>query len=217
MPERKGTRQQRRTSATRARLLAAARELFARKGLDLTRIDEITERADVGKGTFYYHYKTKERLIGQLVERVLGELTRTLEEECAPLHDLGEMMDRIITVHVRFFGNRREDFVLYCQASADLTRQEGYEGIETPFLRYLEAVERLVAGRIDPLVPPAALRRIACAVAGFVSGYSSFAVIATEEQNIAEAIAPLKRAMVAGLSRFVSSATRSAVREEAAR
>jgi AcrR family transcriptional regulator len=47
------TRRERRASATRQRLLDAARAVFAEKGLDLTSIGDITERADVGKGTFY--------------------------------------------------------------------------------------------------------------------------------------------------------------------
>jgi AcrR family transcriptional regulator len=217
MSVRNGTRQQRRRTATRAKLMDAAREVFAQKGLDLARIDEITERADVGKGTFYYHFRTKERLIALLIENLLGELTQTLEEECSPLEDLGEMLDRIITVHIRFFSNRWEDFVLYYQGRADLTLQEGYKGIESPFLRYLETIERLVDSRIDQQVPPAALRRIACAVAGFVSGYYSFAVIGAEEQSIAEAVAPLKRAMVASLSRFIVSASQPAGSREAAR
>jgi len=59
----KKTRQQLRVSRTRQKLLDAASNLFAEKGLDLTTIDDITERADVGKGTFYYHFKNKEGLI----------------------------------------------------------------------------------------------------------------------------------------------------------
>ena len=96
----KKTRQQRRVSATRNKLLQAAREVFAVKGLDLARIDEITEKADVGKGTFYYHFKTKERLIGALIERTLGELSSALEEGCSGASDLREMLDRLITAHL---------------------------------------------------------------------------------------------------------------------
>jgi len=49
-------RQSRRVKATRLKLLNAARDMFAEKGFDSTTIDDITERADVGKGTFYYHW-----------------------------------------------------------------------------------------------------------------------------------------------------------------
>ena len=61
--KKKKSRQRRRTDATRRKLLEAARAVFAEKGMDLARIDEISERADVGKGTFYYHFKSKSHLI----------------------------------------------------------------------------------------------------------------------------------------------------------
>jgi AcrR family transcriptional regulator len=49
----------------------AARELFARQGVDATRINEITERADVGFGSFYNHFADKD----EIVEAVLREST----------------------------------------------------------------------------------------------------------------------------------------------
>ena len=54
---------------TRARLIGAARGLFARQGVDNTRINEITDAADVGFGSFYNHFKSKE----EIVEAVLAE------------------------------------------------------------------------------------------------------------------------------------------------
>ncbi len=45
-----------------------ARSVFAEKGIDPATIDDITERADVGKGTFYYHFKNKEEIILAIFE-----------------------------------------------------------------------------------------------------------------------------------------------------
>jgi len=42
-----------------ARLLKAARELFLQYGVSKTNISDITDRAGVGKGTFYLFYKSK--------------------------------------------------------------------------------------------------------------------------------------------------------------
>jgi len=71
-------RQRRRVKATRLKLLNAAREMFAEKGFDSTTIDDITERADVGKGTFYYHFTDKQDLIGELIKRMMGELMESI-------------------------------------------------------------------------------------------------------------------------------------------
>lgn len=201
--KRKRSRHQKRTSATRQSLLEAASQVFAERGLDLSRIEDITERADVGKGTFYYHFRGKEGLIRELIKDVLGQLTAALEEKCGHEPDLPGLLDNIIRVHIDFFSNRWEDFVLYFQGRADLTLQEGYQGIETPFIDYLNCMENLLSKAIKFSPPKPVLRRIACAVAGFLSGYYSFAVISTSNEDIDEAFRSLRGAMVASLARFV--------------
>ena len=205
-PHRRRTRQQRRVTATRRKLLDAARAVFAEKGLDLARIDEITERADVGKGTFYYHFNNRSELIGELIEEMLDELVKVIEARCSGITDLKNLLDRLIDAHIAFFCNRWEDFVLYFQGRTDLTLQEGYPGIETPFLKYLECVEGLLAPVLRHRLPQPVLRRIACAVAGFVSGYYSFAVIASQDEDIDETFASLRGAIVESLARFIQEA-----------
>jgi AcrR family transcriptional regulator len=167
----KRTRQQRRVSRTRQKLLDAASSLFAEKGLDLTTIDDITERADVGKGTFYYHFKNKEGLIKVLINNVLGELREALNKKAEGITDLAELMDTLISVHIEFFSTRWEDFVLYYQGRADLKLKEGYSVLEEPFLDYLETIENLLDSVIKQRLPKPMSHRIACATAGFVSGY----------------------------------------------
>jgi AcrR family transcriptional regulator len=54
-----GTRQDRRKAATRARIQAAAEELFGRQGYAETSIEDISELADVAVRTIYTHYPSK--------------------------------------------------------------------------------------------------------------------------------------------------------------
>ena len=44
------------------RILAAARSLFLEKGYNASSVDEICERANITKGSFFYHFKDKEAL-----------------------------------------------------------------------------------------------------------------------------------------------------------
>jgi AcrR family transcriptional regulator len=200
------TRQQRRVSRTRQKLLDAASGLFAEKGLDLTTIDDITERADVGKGTFYYHFKNKEGLIKVLINNVLGELRQALNKKAEGITDLSELMDTLISVHIEFFSSRWEDFVLYYQGRADLKLKEGYAVLEEPFLDYLETIETLLNSLIKHPLPKPVSHRIACATAGFVSGYYSFAVITSEDEDVDATFRSLRGALVASLTRFISEA-----------
>ena len=50
----------------RARILEAARELFASEDPDV-QIDDVARRAGVGVGTVYRHFPDKEALMGELV------------------------------------------------------------------------------------------------------------------------------------------------------
>ena len=52
----------RKRERTRGELVAAAERLVAARGLDALSIDEITEEADVAKGTFYTHFTDKDDL-----------------------------------------------------------------------------------------------------------------------------------------------------------
>lgn len=206
LKKQKRTRNQRRASATRQKLLDAARNVFAEKGLDLSTIDHITERADVGKGTFYYHFKNKAGVINVLMTQVMGELAATIEKRCENITELPSLLDTMIRIHIEFFSSRWEDFVLYFQGRADLKLKEGYSGIEQPFLLYLETIENQLDSVIKHRLSKPLLRRIACATAGFVSGYYSFSVISSDDEDVDMTLQSLRGALVASLTRFISEA-----------
>lgn len=76
-------RQSRKRERTRGDLVAAAEQLVAARGIDAISIDDITEAADVAKGTFYTHFADKTDLAVAIGERVRLDLeeriTRTNE------------------------------------------------------------------------------------------------------------------------------------------
>lgn len=55
------------SSATRAKLLAAARAAFAEIGYDKARVDDVVGRAGVGHGTFYAYFANKRAALAALV------------------------------------------------------------------------------------------------------------------------------------------------------
>lgn len=64
--------------ATRARILAAARTVFAAHGFHQTALPDLLEAADVARGTFYLHFDSKEAAFAALVEDFLARLTAAL-------------------------------------------------------------------------------------------------------------------------------------------
>jgi AcrR family transcriptional regulator len=68
----------RKRSLARQRLLDAAIELIADRGVEGLRLRELAERADVGFGSFYTHFATKEELIEAVVAEHLGALAQAI-------------------------------------------------------------------------------------------------------------------------------------------
>jgi TetR/AcrR family transcriptional regulator, cholesterol catabolism regulator len=61
-------RRERRKQEVLARIRAAALELFCEKGYDATTVEEIAERADVAKGTFFNYFPRKDSVLLALAE-----------------------------------------------------------------------------------------------------------------------------------------------------
>jgi AcrR family transcriptional regulator len=87
---RAATRVDRRKARTRAGLLAAARQLFAARGLERTTIAQIAEHADVAIGSFYNYFRTKEELLDALLEEELSQQLALLELRQAHVEDPAE-------------------------------------------------------------------------------------------------------------------------------
>lgn len=65
-------RRSRKRSETREVIFRSALALFAERGLAGTTVEQITERADVGKGTFFNYFPSKEHVFLALAEIQLG-------------------------------------------------------------------------------------------------------------------------------------------------
>jgi AcrR family transcriptional regulator len=76
---RSGDRRQRRSAEIRERLFRAALDLFAKKGFVETTVEDITEAADVGKGTFFNHFPSKDHILIAFGEMQLAKLEDAIE------------------------------------------------------------------------------------------------------------------------------------------
>src|ERR687889_852635 len=63
----------------RARILAAASEVFAERGLDVS-LDDIAAHAGVGVGTVYRRFPDKDALIDALFEDKIADVERVARE-----------------------------------------------------------------------------------------------------------------------------------------
>ena len=71
---------ERRKQRTREDLLVAATRVLAAKGLHRTKIADIAAAADIGVGTFYLHFDTKEALFDAVVEDAVTRLKTAVDD-----------------------------------------------------------------------------------------------------------------------------------------
>jgi len=73
------SRRERKKLETRQALLEASLALFREKGYRATTVEEITDRADVAKGTFFNYFASKEALLDDLAVWHIGRLRTALD------------------------------------------------------------------------------------------------------------------------------------------
>ncbi len=99
-------RRARRRLETRGKLLAAARTVFAAQGVESTRINDITEQADVGFGSFYNHFESKEAIAEAVLRETVAAQAARLDALTADLDDPAEI---VATAHRYFIHLARTD------------------------------------------------------------------------------------------------------------
>jgi len=72
-------RRERRSLELRERLFRAALDLFAKQGFAETTVADITNAADVGKGTFFNYFPSKDHILLAFAEMQLAELRLAVE------------------------------------------------------------------------------------------------------------------------------------------
>jgi AcrR family transcriptional regulator len=73
-------RQQWEKEQRRASILRAAEKVFAAKGAALVTMDDIAHEADVGKGTLYLYFESKDELYHEIANRTVGELVEVMHQ-----------------------------------------------------------------------------------------------------------------------------------------
>jgi len=93
----KQSRRQRKKSAVRAQIIAAAIKLFSRHGIPNVTVEQIAEAADIGKGTIYNYFQTKE----DIVVAFMVDLERRVQARLHGLANSTEPLDSILAEFVR--------------------------------------------------------------------------------------------------------------------
>ncbi len=185
-------RRERRKIETRGALLVAALRRFGKDGIYATRVEDVTDDADVGKGAFYNYFDSKNALVTALVRQGVERL-KTSELDSARRPKLEDRVAHLTRAHHRFFKAEPAYALVFHQARG-LLEVEG--DTAAPLRAAFDDYLRLVSCFLFPGLDPRAERLDAAAVVlGTILGYRSIARAASLPQSPATVI----RLLVSGV------------------
>jgi len=113
------TRRERKKEETKERILKAAFDLFRRRGVEAATVEEICDKADVAKGTFFNYFPRKEAVFGYLSETWVADAERKVAEILAKG---GPIWTKVRDVFVEFASFYEEDRELSKHMAAEWSR-----------------------------------------------------------------------------------------------
>ncbi|MDR4462911.1 MAG: TetR/AcrR family transcriptional regulator [Nitrospira sp.] len=171
------SRVERRKARTNKRLLEVARRLFSEKGIYWAKIEDITELADQGKGTFYKYFDSKEAIICALLKEGLDKLTAKTEEAVQLVAVGPKILSAAIEARVDFFLNCPEYLLFFHQVRGLMQLQVGVAND-------LLAIYNAHLDRLAELIKPAmsvdqlgSAQDVARAMAAYTSGVLTYDVL----------------------------------------
>lgn len=144
------TKTDRRTQRTRELLQKALIELIAERGYDTITIQDIADRANVGRTTFYQHYNSKDDLFMSCHEVIVGEL------HIGPLHPLSrgelispELPEAMASAYRHLEERRAQLFPIFQGRDSQLILRQ----IRDRSAREIEANLRAIFSEAESVIP----------------------------------------------------------------
>lgn len=136
------SRRERKSAEIRDRLFVKALELFAKQGYQQTTVEDITEAADVGKGTFFNYFPSKEHLLLAFGEKQVLKLAAALEMAKASQMPMREFLGRLAAEMTA--APAKNPSVLGALLMANLSSERARELMRELQMRGLEMLSKIM-------------------------------------------------------------------------
>ncbi len=183
-------RQELRKNCTHSALINAAEHLFAEQGIYQVSIDEITSAANVGKGTFYNHFATRDDIVAAVVQKSLALL---LSKLASISNNDSDILQWLINTHLEFFHANPRCLLILQQVRG---LQKLVNSVENPVRREIEHYVDSIAELIGPFLRPLGFctaQILICArfLSGAISGALSVELMVGEGVSLSSDALPM--------------------------
>lgn len=123
-------------------ILEAAAKSFSLYGYKATTMDQVAKLANVGKGTIYTFFKTKEELFEEIINTLIGdirfEVESVLDESASILENVNSVL-----VRVHAFRDSHQLTIKLIQEERDMGTQtvvDAMQKVEQSIVQYMKAI-----------------------------------------------------------------------------
>lgn len=153
-------RKRRREEKERA-ILEAAKALFLEKGLEAATMEELSQRAGLGKGTLYFYFKGKEEIALRLLSEGVGGLFEEMERVLASPLGPRDKLREFVKAFLKYYEGNKAFFRIFVfgrKPARELLPEEVFRSNAEKGSKFLEAFSKTVGegikegtfGPIDP-------------------------------------------------------------------
>ncbi|MDZ7373759.1 MAG: TetR/AcrR family transcriptional regulator [candidate division KSB1 bacterium] len=155
-------RQEREREARLEAIRQAALRLFAEKGFAGTSMEDIAAAAELGKGTVYYYFPSKEALLEDILDTYTGRYFQHLSQAIRDQDDLFSVVEKVLLGYVDFHQENPHFLRLHHRWVTDGVREarvqlerfrQRYRELRAPLEQQLrDRARREFSGRLNPEV-----------------------------------------------------------------
>jgi len=130
-------------------ILQAARELFIQNGYHDTKLEDIAQRAEFGKGTIYNYFRNKEELFYGIIDQSMNEILQLAQSSIqATAGGAREKLTAYAKVFIEYAHENSDLFHLVMREIRSLTSDESQVKIQQ-IMKYVRNVWEIIAQPID--------------------------------------------------------------------
>ena len=100
MPQETGLRE-RKKRQTRRDIVWAATQLFEKQGYDATSVEQIAEKAEISRGTFFNYFPSKDVLLNAIAEQEVDDLRDVFTRDLSTISSPLKRLERLVELYSR--------------------------------------------------------------------------------------------------------------------
>lgn len=135
-------------NGTGAKIIEAAKELFLENGYHETSMSAIAKNADLGKGTLYWHFDSKDDLFQSMVTKEAKHMLKELNELTEKNLDAAEILKRFIRIRLKNIDENKKTTQMFMDGENFINEELKTTMVEI-FHSFIDIVEDIIKQGIN--------------------------------------------------------------------